>query len=401
MTCYAISAKRYLLYRPATASNTAEVVQIADEAETAEGDDEVGDELTDWSEHGLGLYLSPLVDERGRPVRDEEKRRVWVRDGWRWVLDDALNAKPEPPPWADLPAVTRFTISSPALLGWFRGRDEDLPPAERMHPGGFGLLAHPAEEDGEHRMPAGPYETDPALWIDNAWYDRRSHRQLRITTEHPIRSPERFAAALASGALRVRTLGEILATYDQRPEHKSLSPDGSPTGARTVGLLRRRPVRSSPARTLLSGKEGNKLIERLTAVASDSREYRADYGMRSDPWVGLVVPVLERMGVGDVVRRTDPAWRRWIEQIIKDGNRPKRQERRQALTQAAVAFAAERMPNFDGNAEGVLQALLNEAGDAPRRLCACGCGMAVQSSRAKWYSEACRKRASRLAVGGG
>ena len=395
VTCYSISAKRYLLYRPLVGGPAAELLHVGDEPESAEGDAEVRDELTDWSEHGLGLYLSPLVDERGRAIRDEKRRRVWVRDGWRWVLDDALGAKPARPPWADLPAVTRFTISGPAIASWFRGRDADLPPAERMHPGGFGLLAHPAEEDAAGRMPAGPYETNPERWIGQNWYDRRSHRQVRITTEDPVRSPERFAAHLAAGALRVRALGEILATYDQRPEHKSLSPDGSPTGARTVGLLRRRPVRSSPARTHLSGKEGNKLIERLAGVTAGPDDYRTDFGMRSDPWVELVVPVLGLMGASEVVHRTHPAWRRSIERIIKDEIRPKQREREKALTVAAVAYARERLGDSASAADrGVLSSFLETKG-ASFRLCACGCGRPVRSARAKWFDEACRKRAAR------
>lgn len=396
VTCYAISAKRYLLYRP-TKNDRPELVAVGDEPDVAGVDPETEgvDELTDWSEHGLGLYLAPLVDERGRPRRDGQKRRIWVGDAWRWVLRDALGEDPRRLAWSGLPAVTRFTISNPAMAGWFRGRDKELPPAERMHPGGFGLLAHPAEEDIAGRMPAGPYETNPARWETQAWYDRRSHRQVRITTVDPVNAPERFAAELASGALRVRTLGDVLATYGQRPEHKSLAPDGSPAGPTTVGLLRRRPVRSRPARTHLAGKEGNKLVERLTGVMRDPAEYRADYGTRADPWTELVVPVLRRMGAAEVAQRTSPAWRRSVERIVADGHRPKGRGREQVLTRAAAAFARDRLGGSTlADDVAVLAAYLDSDSPGAPRLCACGCGRELRG-RSRWFSEACRKRAGR------
>lgn len=397
VTCHAISAKRYLLYRR-TEAGMPDLLAVGDEPDVggADGDADEVDELTDWSEHGLGLYLSPFVDERGRPARDAKKRRVWVGDAWRWVLRDALGEHPDQPPWQGLPAVTRFTISSPAIAEWFRGRDKELPIGERMRPGGFGLLAHPVEEDLAGRMPAGPYETKPANWMSQAWYDRRSHQQVRLTTADPVTAPERFAAELAAGALRVRTLGDILAAYGQRPEHKSLAPDGLAAGAATAGLLQRRAVQSSPTRTHLAGKEGNKLLERLTGVEQDPAAYRTDYGTRADPWAELYLPVLRRMGTPEVVRRTNPAWRRSIERIMKDGHRPRAHSREQALITVVVAFARQ---DLEGSppvpVEASLTAWLSGGVEAKPRLCACGCGRQVPSIRAKWFNEACRKRAGR------
>lgn len=387
VTCYAISAKRYVLYRPIKDGRT-ELVAVSDEPDEGDvdGETEADDELTDWSEHGLGLYLSPLIDDRGRPLRDKTKKkkpRIWVGDAWRWVLRDALGDDPADLPWAGLPAVTRFTISSPAIVGWFGGRDRELPPNERMRPGGFGLLAHPAEEDVSGRMPAGPYETNPERWETQDWYDRRSHRQVQITTTDPVSAPERFATELAAGALRVRTLGEVLATYDQRPEHKSLAPDGAPAGSATVGLLPRRPVHSSPARTHLAGKEGNKLLERLTGVVADPADYRTDYGVRADPWSELVLPVLREMGAAVATQRTDRTWRRSIERIINDGHRPRSTEREQVLTIIAKAELAARAG--DSRASASVEA----------RFCRCGCGQQLQSVRAKWFSDAHRKAAGR------
>jgi hypothetical protein len=394
LTCYAISAKRYLLYRPDVGRGS-ELVDVGDGPEEEASDDESA-EMTDWSEHGLGLYLAPEVDARGRPLRDAKGRRTWVRDAWTWVLADAAAASPTLPPWAAHPALTRFTISSPALADWFRGRDRDLPHADRMRPGGFGLLAHPSGGDAANRMPASPYETDPDRWADLAWYDRNSGEPLSLTTLDPVNEPERFAMRLAAGAVRVRTLGDVLATYGQRPEHKSLDPDGSPTASRTVGLLRRRPVRSTPARTHLAGKEGNKLLQRVTGVVTDQEDYRTDFGLRVDPWATLIVPVLRRMGATEVVRRTNPAWRRSVERVIEDGHRPRQGEREAALTAAVVAYATTRVgAGAVGDELSVLAAFLSVPARAAARVCACGCGLEVRSPRAKWFSEAHRKHSGR------
>jgi hypothetical protein len=51
------------------------------------------------------------------------------------------------------------------------------------------------------------------------------------------------------------------------------------------------------------GKEGNKLIERLTGVIIDLVDYRTDYGPRAGRWNSLVLPVLRAMGA-DLAERT-------------------------------------------------------------------------------------------------
>lgn len=38
-----------------------------------------------------------------------------------------------------------------------------------------------------------------------------------------------------------QTMADVIKKYSQHPEFKSLSPDGSPCGKETTGLLRRRP----------------------------------------------------------------------------------------------------------------------------------------------------------------
>jgi hypothetical protein len=113
--CYAISAKRYCLYRP-SGSGPAEIVAALDaDSGEQEGPAETEGLLADWSEHGLGLYLDPTDPDR--PRRDRDGRRLWVAQAWRWILERADGTKPRLPSWASAYALTRFTVSSPAGLG--------------------------------------------------------------------------------------------------------------------------------------------------------------------------------------------------------------------------------------------------------------------------------------------
>ena len=84
--------------------------------------------------------------------------------------------------------------------------------------------------------------------------------------------PEFRELALVRGDVVISSLGDVIRRYRLRPEHKSLAPDGEPVMGDTKGLLRRRPIESAPVLTDLTGKEANKLIERLIGEVTDPRE---------------------------------------------------------------------------------------------------------------------------------
>jgi len=395
LCCYVISAKRYILYR-VRGTDVDLVSVVDDEADTDDGSP-VDSDLVDWSEHGLGLYLDPTGDVAKGGLRDGEGRRTWIREAWTWVLRRALGGEPEFPAWANLPAVTRFTISKPTVAAWFAGRDAGLAWSHRMRPGSFGLIAHPdpflAAASGQP-LPAAPFETDPHRWLDLPWYDRRTGKPIRITTTDPATDPERLAAELATGDVRVRTLGDVLHDYARRPEHKSLAPDGSPVTGATVGKLRPRPVESHPALTILTGKEGNKLLERLSGEVTDPAEYRSDFGPREDPWRSLVVPVLRAMGAAAAAEAVGCS-RRAVERAILEGEATMPHGATKArLVEVAAGWARTELGAAApaGDAAG-LYALLQRK---PRtRICGCGCGRELQPGQRIWWSEVCRKRVAR------
>ena len=355
LDCYAISAKRYALYRQ-DLDGKRELISARDQ-EDAPNDESTSDEdsLTDWSEHGLGMYLDPTIKVPGKSQRDEQGRRLWIRDTWDWVLS-SLDGQASPmPSWTQRYALSQFTVSSPALANWFKGYNARQPREEQIRPGSFGLIAHPdpafytssAAEPAARRKPAGlpaaPFQRKPERWTTVPWYDRTTGRPLNIITARARNEPERFAHALTSGAVITDTLSNVLGRYTRRPEHKSLAPDSGAAGATTSGLLQRRPVRAQPATTLLTGKEGNKLIERLTGEVTDKGEYRNDYGPRRDPWQELVRPTVKDMGAAGLIAHGIPSATAY--RILSDPRQP-RATNRDRTRAAAARFARQRLAEW-------------------------------------------------------
>jgi len=367
LLCYTISAKRYLLFRRGK-GNAVETLTMVDSVEEAEQAEEIGgsheDELVDWKEHGLGLYLDPIDPER--PRRDDKGRRIWIRQAWEWILRRDV-ATPLPS-WARTLALTRFTVSRPTVERWFRAYNAGLSWAERIRPGSFGLLAHPSGYFADLagvRQPAAPYESDPRAWNSLPWYDRRSGERLKVLTATGSDADE-LADALASGAVIVETLGQVVTRYSLRPEHKSLGFNGEPAGGETMGLLQRRPVLSAPVLTDLAGKEGNRLEERTTGEVTDPAEYRVEYGSRVNRWSALVVPVLREMGAAEVAHRTGRS-RRAIERAVSGRTVP-HPSNRARLTAAAAEWVAERSDEGGANPFGLLYAHARQSRSRPRKL---------------------------------
>ena len=318
--CYSISSKRYVLYRTDNHENI---------------------EIVDWSEHGLGQYLNPLGD-RDDSGRDDAGHHLWAKQAWEWVLtgDGRRDTMPD---WAHLPAVTRFSLSTPATSIWFTGYNRSQPRSKRIRPSSFGILAHTdvlihGSSENAPR-PTAVYNPKPDQWLGLDWYDRTTGEPIQITTADP-HHPE-FNHHLQEGRIRVKTLGDVLAEFRLRPEHKSLAPDGTPATSLTKGLLQRRPIESAPVLTDLVGKEGNELDERGAGVIIDPDDYRSQYGNRGDRWTELVLPVLRALGVNEVIRRTGRG-KSVVYEVIA-GKKPKYSGPAARYRQIAVEEAASRI----------------------------------------------------------
>jgi hypothetical protein len=87
---YAISARRYVLYRYDAEGNII---------------------IVDAKAHGLGYLYPPKDSVKGDPQSD------WIFEAWHWVLEGEV-ASPRPvPQWSSIPAIMRMTVSTPAILG--------------------------------------------------------------------------------------------------------------------------------------------------------------------------------------------------------------------------------------------------------------------------------------------
>lgn len=391
---YVVATKRYALAR-LTDDDEPRLAWVSD----SEDDEE--ESLTDWSEHGLGAYLDPSTGDDGRSPRDALRRRLWIRDGWKWVLGRELGTEVRDPPWLDRYALSQFSLARPRQLEWFAGRDARLPPQERMRPGSFGLLAQLhgfLSGLGPRAHPAAPYERAAGHWAELDWYDRTTGERIRLTTADPAAEPDHFVAEHERGAVRVKTLRDALSVYARRPEYKSLPPDGSLPHGRARGLLRRRPIESTPALTTLAGKEGNRLFERATGELADdgTAAYRLDLGGRMDWWEALLLPVAQALGSKQVAAALG-LHRRTVERALSGRVRPSdRRLHAWAVGLAALAreeLTRQRQP-LPKDDVASLQAYLDALPRDPRR-CACGCGSLLAGSRRRWATEACRKRAAR------
>jgi hypothetical protein len=354
--CYVISAKRYCLYRDAL--EEVEIVAAVDTSEEAAADTDrtaFDDQLADWSEHGLGLYLDPTSDDPDRPRRDDHGRRVWIAEAWQWILAGANGEQPPLPAWADRYALTRFTISSPHLEDWFKGYNQDRPWAEKIRPGSFGLIGHPTALTAR-ALPTATYEPDPDRWPDLDWYDRRTGNPIHVTTLDPGDDPDQRAHTLQRGDTPIQRLHDTLTTYRHRPEPKSLDPTGGPAGPTSRGLLQRRPVTSSPTETELTGKEGNRLIERASGETTDPAEYRNTYGTRTELW-SLVVDILREIGVPTIVAQT--SFSRSAVYSVLNGATP-RTDHARVYIELAAAQARARFAAWNVQAASELSRLLGQ-----------------------------------------
>ena len=143
-----------------------------------------------------------------------------------------------------------------------------------------------------------------------------------------------------AGVARVQTYRDVLAEFRHHPEAKSAGPDGRPCARQTVGLLRRRTVRSIPELTTHVGKESNRLEEVEAGLEHDPDEVWTEYrDPGRDPWGTLVMPVLRQMPIDRLVEGTD--LHRCSLFAIRAGERIPHPKNRQALLAAAGAFVRE------------------------------------------------------------
>lgn len=216
----------------------------------------------------------------------------------------------------DRPAVTRLTISSPAVLLPFSALNRGKAYPSQIKPFNFILschvraLGHPAGVDPERFHLIAPYESHARKWSRMTWTDRYSAKPYGITA---------IGAHGASGVARVKTYGDVIREYEYHAESKCADWKGEPCSRQTIGLLSRRHVRVNGLQYI--GKEANRLEDvEASAVQSASDAYTEYRDDRRDEWATKVLPALKTMPLRELQCKSGMS--RAALQAIRAGRRP-------------------------------------------------------------------------------
>ena len=271
------------------------------------------------SEHGLGHLLNP--DDP-----DDRTERRWIAELWRSMALEAEGRPTAGPSFGHRPAVSRTTVSAPALLRPFEAYNRARPWTDRVRPFNFVLsatvarLGHPPGADPARFHLVARYERDPDRWLRMRWVDRDGLRSYAVAT-----------GPTGGDTVRLKSIDDVLAEYATHPERKSLGPAGRVVDRRTVGLLRRRPV--TAASITYIGKEANELEEVALGLVHELDEVVTDYGRDEEPWTADVVPAIRLIPTAALAG--PHASLRTVQRAVAGSARP------QARAAEAIAAAAE------------------------------------------------------------
>lgn len=272
LMAYAISAKRYVLYRQSP-DGTRRIVKP--------------------SSHGLGLYRAPHADPDGW----DHDWPAWIEETWSDILAEAHGEPVLEREWHALPAISQLTVSSPRLLTPFREANRGRPYAEQVKPFSFMAAGHvdplvplPAGLERQGLVPVAPYAKNAGDALAAAWRNRRDGRPVQVTTKP---GGER-------GKVRLKTHADVVDDYRWHPEYKSGDPRGRAAGRTSVGLLPRLHVVADGVPVHI-GKESNQLEEEESGAIADPDEAVVGYRDERAEWEALL-PALRRL-------RDERGWR--------------------------------------------------------------------------------------------
>lgn len=151
-------------------------------------------------------------------MTDGGDRTGWIDEAWQWIIRSHDEPDADPPTWADRPALTRITVSSPLLHRPFSTWNRGKPWAGRVKPFNFLLVAETDPSSRPEDVPERfrlitPYTTDrdaTALEWRNL-YDPDGPTYT-ITTGTDQNRP--------TDAVGVKSFGQVLREYRVHPEYK-------------------------------------------------------------------------------------------------------------------------------------------------------------------------------------
>ena len=271
--CFAVSAKRYALYN--LDSNGMPIIRKA-------------------SAHGLG-HLRPPYDKTN-PIEDMPEPQInlrkaglsrWQHDLWIKIIEGGKSAKPlqvdlDYHPALQLPAIGRYSATSPHLLRWFGRHNESRAYVNQVKPFGFltALTGNSFDTGAEIILkpskrrprkgaikPIAPFTTDPATAGQTA-FDRNTGEPVRIS--------------------KLKSYAASIRQYHLQPENKFLNGNWIESGK----TMRRHVM---AIRAVHIGKEANELEEQVTL--GHDPEAQPMYGFCPDDIAQLQAEVKRLCGV--------------------------------------------------------------------------------------------------------
>jgi hypothetical protein len=195
------------------------------------------------------------------------------------------------PGFANLPAIGRITVSSPALMKCLDSLNAGKPYSEQIKPFNFlqtchvAPFGHPDGVDPEKFHLVTPYDPDPRKWLDKDLIDQYTGKRFRVTTTGPCGRGQ---------TVRVKTYGDILTEYEFHPEAKCADSFSNVCGRQTIGLLERRHIKIDQIKCI--GKESNSLDEVDAGLEHSEKNVYTEYAdPKRSEWITKIRPALKKV----------------------------------------------------------------------------------------------------------
>ncbi len=274
LRCFAVSAKRYVLYRWRPGHR----IQIVKASESA-----------------LGAIIGRTRNETTAKLAG----RIWLS-----ILMQHFKVNPKQRHRAkplidfDVPLRRKFPISQPSILKRLEAYNKPRSYDFRVKPFGFVQSATPATKIGKDDLPIAPYEADLTKAKRLPWVDFNTGKPLRLD----------WHGSHMDGTLSVIRLNEYIELYHRHPEAKAADQNGNPAGADTVGLLGRLQVRSE--KLVRIGKEVDRLDQDEGASLEPDQpvEYERDDLAADIEYLATFSQAATASDLG----LTEPGWRKII-----------------------------------------------------------------------------------------
>lgn len=200
----------------------------------------------------------------------------------------------------NIPAISRITISSPAVMQPIARLNIRKKYRKQIKPFNFLLTCYissfgsPIGTNPQRFHLIAPYELDSKKWLDMEWIDQYSGKNYRINTLENYGT--RYSA-------RVKTYGDIVCNYEFHPEAKCADFDGKPCDKQTVGLLKRRKISFREIKFI--GKESNFLEDVESGLIQSAESIYTEYpNAKRDEWETKIRPALKNIPLSFLIKKS-------------------------------------------------------------------------------------------------